>query len=140
MRNRLGSVKTKTFTLLGVIFVIFAVIGIFVPLWPRTPFAIAASMFFAKSNPKLHSRLIKSRLIGPYLENYYFKTGMTMGYKIRTCIFMWIGLIVCMLIIDLWWLYVLLSIKGVVVSLHLFTTKTKAEQEGRMTPNNEGIT
>ena len=125
MRKLHNPAKAKIFTILGIIFVVFAVIGMFVPLWPRTPFAIVASIFFAKANPRLHAWLLNSRLLGPYLQNYYYKTGLTMGYKVRTCVFMWVGLVVSLVIIDIWWLYILLGIKGIIVSIHIFKAKTK---------------
>ena len=99
------------------------------PLWPRTPFALAASFFFAKSSPRLHSWLLRSRILGPYLEHYYFKTGLTLAYKIRTCIFMWVGLVVSMVLINILWLSIFLGIKGLIISIHIFMSKTKIEQK-----------
>ena len=117
--------KRFLFNLLGCIFVIFGVIGIFVPLWPRTPFALAAAIFFAKANPKLHKWLLGTRLFGPYLDNYYNKRGIALDYKIRTCAWLWAALVFSMSLLGYVWVYILLAVIGIAVSTHIFVIKTK---------------
>ena len=119
-------IKHILINLLGTICVILGTIGIFLPVLPTTPFILAAAILFAKVNPKFHNWLMNNRLLGPYLENYYNKHGITLAYKIKTCIFLWSGLILSMIIIgDALWLYFLLTVIGLIVTIHVFTIKTK---------------
>ena len=122
--------KTKfyniTFNILGTICVTLGILGIFLPLLPTTPFALAAAILFSRVNPKFHSWLLKNRFLGPYIDNYYNKMGVTLAYKVRTFIFLWVGLISSMIIIvNTLWLYILLTIIGVSVSTHIFLIKTR---------------
>jgi len=108
-------------------------IGVFVPIWPTTVFAIAASILFAKANPRLHAWLLKSRFLGPYLENYHNKIGIAMPYKLRTVWFMWSGMIFSMTFIGLLWVQLLIALIGVAVTIHIFTIKTRiAHQKEKM--------
>ena len=113
------------FNILGIICVACGIIGIIMPLVPTTPFALAASLLFAKSSPRLQRWLIKNRFLGPYLENYYNKTGITLVYKIRTFFFLWIGLMSSIILTEPLWLHFLLGFIGVSVSVHIFMIKTK---------------
>jgi len=121
--------KKFIFNLLGCILVVCSIIGIFVPLWPRTPFALAASIFFAKANPKLHKWLLNTRLFGPYLDNHYNKRGIALDYKIRTCALLWAALTFSMSLLGYVWVYILLAIIGIAVSIHVFIIKTKKDCE-----------
>jgi len=104
---------------------------VFLPLLPTTPFAILASILFAKTNPKMQAWLFRSKLVGGYLDNYYNKTGVTLTYKIRTFALLWIGLISSIVLIIIsdrvWWLPIPLIAIGIAVSWHILSIKTKPQ-------------
>lgn len=56
---------------LGVIFVVFAYIGILVPGWPTTSWLVAAAFCFARSSQKLFRWLLTNPVFGNALLNYY---------------------------------------------------------------------
>ena len=56
---------------LGIIFVVFAYIGILVPGWPTTSWLVAAAFCFARSSPKLFRWLLTNPVFGNALLNYY---------------------------------------------------------------------
>ena len=131
----LGSNKLRNFVynFIGLVCVVMGTIGVFVPLWPTTVFAIVASIMFAKANPKLHSWLMQSRLLGPYLQNYHNKIGITMAYKIRTCIILWSGLMFSSVLISVYWVYIILAVVGISVTAHVFWIRTRLpEPEDRI--------
>ena len=109
----------------GILCIICGIIGIFMPLWPTTPFAIAACMIFAKVNPKIRNKLLNNRFLGPYLENFYSKKGIPMAYKIRTIAFMWAGMVFSMTLIGVIWVQILVTCIGIAVSIHVFVVKTR---------------
>ena len=47
-------IKSKIYTLLGIIFVFFAIIGIFIPGWPTVSWAVPAAFLFSLSNESLY--------------------------------------------------------------------------------------
>jgi len=43
-------------------------IGIFVPLWPTTPFVLLAAICYSRGSPRFHSWIYRHRLFGPMLR------------------------------------------------------------------------
>ena len=116
--------------ILGTVCVALGILGVFLPLLPTTPFALAAAILFSRVNPRFHAWLLKNRFLGPYIDNYYHKRGVPLAYKIRTFIFLWVGLISSMIIVvNAFWLYILLAVIGISVSTHIFLIKTKKSND-----------
>jgi len=126
----MSKLRRLLFILAGLLFVGIAFIGIFVPGIPRTGPAIVASMCFAKTSPKLHKWLLNSKFIGPYLDNYYNKSGICAAYKVRMVTFMWAAMIFTMVITGILWLQIFLTVKGFIISFHIFKIKTKVPETG----------
>ncbi|MCL2350769.1 MAG: YbaN family protein [Defluviitaleaceae bacterium] len=116
--------KKILFNILGMICLVIGIINRFIPGLPTTPLLILASMLFAQANPKMQAWLLKSKFLGPYLDNYYNKRGMAMAYKIRTVAFMWSGMLFSMTLIPLLWVKILMAVIGLIVSFHIFMAKT----------------
>ena len=67
MRKRL---KKTLFMALGFLFIALAVMGVFLPLLPTTPFILVAAYFFSKSSDRWHQWLLENRVFGPILYNW----------------------------------------------------------------------
>ena len=78
------------FVFIGSIFVGLAVIGIFLPGLPTTPFLILAAYFYIRSSNKLYNWLINNKILGIYIKGYLSGKGMPLRAKIISLIFMWI--------------------------------------------------
>ena len=98
-------------------------LGVFVPLLPTTPFVILASFCFSYTNPKVAAWLRKNRFLGPYLENWYAGCGVTLSYKIKVVLFVWVGLGSSIYFVDPLWLKILLAVIGLCVSIHIFVLR-----------------
>ena len=72
------------------IFVGLAVIGIFLPGLPTTPFLILAAYFYIRSSNKLYNWLINNKILGIYIRGYLSGKGMPLRAKIISLILMWI--------------------------------------------------
>ena len=124
--QRPGSKARRTlYNVLGMVCVAVGIVGVFVPVLPTTGPVILASILFAKANPRMHAWLLSNRLLGPYLDNWHNKTGITMGHKIGTCAVLWAGLGVSMVVVSAVWLRVLLAVVGVAVTWHVFSLRTR---------------
>ena len=74
------------FVFIGSIFVGLAVIGIFLPGLPTTPFLILAAYFYIRSSKKLYNWLINNKILGIYIKGYLSGKGMPLRAKIISLI------------------------------------------------------
>jgi uncharacterized protein len=56
-------------TLAGLFFAL-AVVGVFLPVLPTTPFLLLTSACLVRSSPRLHGKLRSSRFFGPILRDW----------------------------------------------------------------------
>ncbi|MBS1964026.1 MAG: YbaN family protein [Bdellovibrionales bacterium] len=58
------------FQVLGGLFLVFAVIGIFLPIVPQIPFAIVSAYFFSKGNPRIHRWILNQKHFGAAVRDW----------------------------------------------------------------------
>jgi uncharacterized membrane protein YbaN (DUF454 family) len=75
--------------LIGGIAVVLAILGVFLPLLPTTPFLLLASACFARGSTRLHAWLINNRLFGEYLRNYEQGRGIPLRGKVVALAMLW---------------------------------------------------
>lgn len=80
-----SSFKSKIYAVLGSIFVIFAIIGIWLPGWPTVSWAVPAAFLFSLSNEKLFRWSLTNDYFGSALFRYY-ATGKTLPYHVKVII------------------------------------------------------
>lgn len=71
------------FTLLGFISLGFAILGIYLPLLPATPFLLLSTACFAKSSSRFQSWFHSTKLYKNNVEPIVNKQGMTMQRKYK---------------------------------------------------------
>lgn len=62
--------KKAFYMSLGFLFILLALIGVFLPLLPTTPFLILSAYFFSQSSDKWHQWLLANKLFGPLLHKW----------------------------------------------------------------------
>jgi len=77
--------KSKIYAVLGSLFVIFAIIGIWIPGWPTVSWAVPAAFLFSFSSEKLFRWTLTNDYFGPALFRYY-ATGKTLPYHVKLII------------------------------------------------------
>ena len=70
-------IKRILYISLGSLFLLFAVIGIWVPGWPTVSWAVPAAFFFSLSNKKLFIWTLTNRFFGSAIFEYY-STGKSL--------------------------------------------------------------
>jgi len=100
-------------------------VGVILPVLPTTPFVLLAALCFSASNKKYYDWLRQNRVFGPYIENYHTKQGIRIRHKIASIVFLWTGLTISMFIVKTVYIYAILGIVGVCVTIHLLLIKTK---------------
>lgn len=118
MRQRV--VTCAGFVLLGM-----GGIGLFLPIWPTTPFVLAAAGCFS-GNPAMRARLYRSRYFAEYLENRRTGCGISKATRNGSITVLWSMLLLSAFVVHKPYLWVILGIVGVAVTLHLlYLTKPK---------------
>lgn len=112
----------------GSLSVIFAVLGIFLPLLPTTPLLLLAAYCFGKSSSRIHSWLINNKWFGSYIKNYQAGRGIPLYSKITAIISMWLVMGASAIWgTDLLIVRIILPIVGTGVTIHLLRMPTFKE-------------
>jgi uncharacterized membrane protein YbaN (DUF454 family) len=106
---------------------VLAVLGVFLPLLPTTPFLLLASACYVRSSERLHGWLMGNRLLGGYIRNFKERRGIPLRAKVSTVILLWLPLLYSVYRLDLFWLELLLVLMGVTWSVIIFRMKTFRE-------------
>lgn len=112
---------------LSALFFALAVLGLFLPVLPTTPFLLLTSWFLARSSPALNARLHRSPLFGPLLSDWEQHRGVQPHVKVSA-----LAVLALVVGLGLWfgdlrgWLRVALvglSLVGAIVILRLRTIR-----------------
>jgi uncharacterized membrane protein YbaN (DUF454 family) len=68
--------KSRLYTGLGLVFVVFAIVGIWVPGWPTVSWAVPAAFLFSYSSESMFRWTLTNRYFGSAMFEYY-ATGKT---------------------------------------------------------------
>lgn len=85
MRGRAGRIVRTGWLLLGFFFVGIGFVGAFVPLLPTTIFMILGAACFARSSPRLESRLLEHPRFGPSLRAWRTEGAIPLAGKRLAC-------------------------------------------------------
>jgi uncharacterized membrane protein YbaN (DUF454 family) len=77
--------RSKIYVTLGSFFVLFAIIGIWLPGWPTVSWAVPAAFLFSLSSEKLFRWSLTNNYFGSALFEYY-ATGKTLSSHVKTII------------------------------------------------------
>ena len=116
--------RKAIFILLGIIFVILAMVGLMVPVLPTTPFLLLAAFFFARSSDRALNWLLHNRWFGAYIRNYREGRGMALKDKVISLSLLWITIgLSAIYAVDQWWLRLVLVGIASGVTFHLTRLK-----------------
>ena len=109
----------------GVLSVVLATVGVFLPLLPTTPFLLLAAACFMRSSDGLYEWLTTHKWFGPYIRNYREHRAITKRTKTVVLVLMWTTLVYGIVwVTSLLIVRVLLLVIGVGVTIHLLRLKT----------------
>lgn len=110
--------------IIGSIAVILAILGVFLPLLPTTPFLLLASACYMRGSERLHRWLLNNRLFGEYLRNIENKRGMPLRGKIITLAVLWASMSYSIYIVKAVFLKGMLVAIGIGVTIMILRMKT----------------
>ncbi len=69
---------------------VLGVIGIFLPMWPTTPFLLLAAACFIRSSERLYRWLLEHERLGCYVRDYMSGRGIPRRAKVVALVTMWV--------------------------------------------------
>lgn len=118
-----SKIKSRIYVALGSLFLVFAIIGIWIPGWPSVSWAVPAAFLFSLSNERLFRWTLSNRFFGTVLFEYY-ATGKTLPSHVK---FIIIGMIAGMTSVSAYFVWVV-STKGASGELFQPSTWTGADE------------
>ena len=110
----------KNILLCGVGFLLLGMgaIGLVLPLWPTTPFVLAAAGCFA-STPRIYEKVIKIPFFSEYIRNYKDRKGLKPETVIISLTSLWGMLLLSGFHIQKPWVLIILAVVGISVTTHI---------------------
>lgn len=116
------------FNILGTLALILAILGVFLPLLPTTPFLLLASACYLRGSQRMHRWLLSNRLFGEYLRNYQEKRAIPLRAKIVALLMMWGSILFSAWLVEPLPLKLMLLAIAACVSIYLLRMKTLAPE------------
>ena len=110
--------KNILLTIFGLIMLAFGAIGIFLPIWPTTPFVLLAVASLS-ANPSLQKRILKIKFINEHAVNYRLRTGLQKSNVVLSLSFLWVSMGISIFASKTTWITVLLLLIGIAVTTHI---------------------
>ena len=113
------------YNIIGTISLIFAFIGIVLPIIPTTPVALLSAACYYNGSKRLQSWLSQNEMFGPIIRDYEEHGGMRKATKIKALTIMWVAVLASALLIlgtlMMRALVVLIAVIGTVSMLRIKT-------------------
>ena len=109
----------------GTISLVFAAIGLVLPLLPTTPLLLLALACYCRSSERLYMWLINNRWFGEYIRNYREGRGVPLKTKVLAVTILWASISVSVLfLVSILIVQVLLLGIAIAVSIHILRLPT----------------
>ena len=125
----MNSAKKAILVAAGSLCLGLAVLGVFLPLLPTTPFLLLASACYVRSSERLHGWLMGNRMLGGYIRNFSERRGIPLRARVTTVVLLWLPLLYSVYRLDLLWLELILVLMGVTWSVLILRMKGLKEGE-----------
>ena len=119
----MNSAKKALLVAAGSLCIVLAVLGVFLPLLPTTPFLLLASACYVRSSERLHGWLMGNRVLGGYIRGFKERRGIPLRAKFTTVALLWLPLLYSVYRLDILWLEALLVLMGLFWSVLILRMK-----------------
>jgi uncharacterized membrane protein YbaN (DUF454 family) len=124
-----GSIGEKTlkliYNIIGTVSLVFALIGVVLPIIPTTPFVLLSAACYYKGSERLHGWLSRNELFGPIIRNYEEHGGMRKATKIKALTIMWAAVLTsALLVLDTLKMRALVLLIAVIGTVSMLRIKT----------------
>jgi uncharacterized membrane protein YbaN (DUF454 family) len=113
---------------LGVTALLLAVLGIFLPLLPTTPFVLLAAACFARGSERLHDWLLAHHIAGPIIREWRLHRSMPPGIKPWAFVLMGLSFGISLLLMEAPWHRAILGTIAAVLALFLWRVPVRRDR------------
>ena len=110
--------KTVLLSGLGFLFLILGAIGLFLPVWPTTPFVLVSVACFS-SSPRIKAQIMRMSFFREHIENYEKRNGLSKKTFRLSMGWLWGMLLLSMCVVGSKKFSILLFIIGFAVTAHI---------------------
>ena len=112
-------------TILGLVSLGLAILGVFLPVLPTTPLLLLAACLFLKGNRRLYDWLMNHPRFGTYIANFTKHKAIPLRVKVVALSTLWLTLLYCAVFVARHWAFRLFFIViAVAVTIHILSYKT----------------
>lgn len=116
--------KRILFIILGTLAVGLGIIGIFLPVFPQTPFFILAAFCYVRSSDKMYNWLLSRKFFGENVENYMKYRAMNKKAKKIMFFTIWIPVTISFIVFNQLYLRIILIVAGLAMTFMIHKIKT----------------
>lgn len=121
----MNSVIKVLLIIMGTLFIVVGVLGIFLPLLPTTPFLLLGASCYIRGSERLYNWLIHNKILGTYIRNYREKKGIPLKSKIIGISMLWATMLFTVFfVVPILFVKVLLLAVASGVTWHIASQKT----------------
>lgn len=116
--------KRVLFIIVGSLAVGLGIIGIFLPVFPQTPFFILAAFCYVRSSEKLYNWLLSRKFFGENVENYMKYRAISKKAKTVMFCTIWIPVTISFILFNDVILRIILIVAGAAMTIMIHKIKT----------------
>ena len=123
--------KKTILVILGSFCLGLAILGVFLPILPTTPFLLLSAALYARSSQKLYNWLLNHKIFGEYIRNFREDKSIPLNIKILSISTMWLVMLYSIFYVvnEKWYLQLLLAGIAVGVSIYILSFRTKVKEK-----------
>ncbi len=120
----INKIKKLICTMLGILCLVLAFLGVLLPILPTAPFVLLASILFAQ-NDKIKNKLLKSKLFGDFFLDKEKRQGLSLGVKCFLIVLCWVSITFSICLVNKTVVTLILFAIGIITTISLLFSKTK---------------
>lgn len=107
------------FNILGTLALILAILGVFLPILPTTPFLLLASACYWRGSKRMHSWLLQAPVLGKILSDYQNHRVVPLRAKVTAIVLLWASMAFSIYKLQQWQMTIMLIAIGIAVTVFL---------------------
>ena len=120
----INKIKKLICTMLGILCLVLAFLGVLLPILLTAPFVLLASILFAQ-NDKIKNKLLKSKLFGDFFLDKEKRQGLSLGVKCFLIVLCWVSITFSICLVNKTVATLILFAIGIITTISLLFSKTK---------------